>query len=148
MDATLHALGEIALKGLPTFFLLVLLHFYLKAMFFKPLEKVLAERYAATTGAKKAAEEAVARAESKAAEYESAIRNARTEIYKENEVLRKQWRAAQAEQLAAARNQADSAIKVAKAELAGEARTARESLQQEVRRIADGITSTILRGAA
>ena len=48
MEATLHSLGEIVLRGLPTFLLLVLLHFYLKRTFFAPLDKVLAARYEAT----------------------------------------------------------------------------------------------------
>ena len=148
MEATLHALGEIVLKGLPTFFLLILLHFYLKRTFFAPLEKVLAERYEATTGARKQAESAMARAEAKAKEYEEALRAARTEVYKENEAMRKQWRERQAVMLAEARANADSAIAVAKAELAGDVRAARESLQAESERIADGIATAILRRSA
>jgi F-type H+-transporting ATPase subunit b len=148
MEATLHALGEIVLKGLPTFFLLLLLHFYLKRTFFSPLEKVLAERYEATTGARKQAESAMARAEAKAKEYEEAIRAARTEVYKENEALRKQWREQQANLLAEARAKADSAIAVAKAELAADVRTARESLQADSERIAEGIAAAILGRAA
>lgn len=148
MEATLHALGEIVLKGLPTFFLLILLHFYLKRTFFAPLEKVLAERYEATTGARKQAESAMARAEAKAKEYEEALRAARTEVYKENEAMRKQWRERQTVMLAEARANADSAIAVAKAELAGDVRTARESLQAESERIADGIATAILRRSA
>ncbi len=148
MEATLHALGEIVLKGLPTFFLLILLHFYLKRTFFAPLEKVLAERYEATTGARKQAESAMARAEAKAKEYEEALRAARTEVYKENEAMRKQWRERQAVMLAEARANADSAIAVAKAELAGDVRTAKESLQAESERIADGIATAILRRSA
>src|ERR1035437_5121817 len=50
MEATLHALGGILLKAVPTFLLLVLLHFYLKGVFFKPLQKVLRQRYEATEG--------------------------------------------------------------------------------------------------
>jgi hypothetical protein len=50
MDATLHALGEILLKALPTFFLVTLLFVYLKIMFFRPLEKVLKARYDAESG--------------------------------------------------------------------------------------------------
>ena len=92
MESTLQALGEIVLRGLPTFFLLLLLHFYLKRTFFAPLDKVLAERFEATTGARKQAESAMARAEAKAREYEEAIRDARTEVYKDNEAMRKQWR--------------------------------------------------------
>ena len=148
MEDTLHALGQIVLRGLPTFFLLLLLHFYLKRMFFAPLEKVLAERFEATTGARKQAEAAMARAEAKAREYEDAIRAARTEVYKDNEGLRKQWREQQSVLLAEARVKTDSAIAVAKAEMAGDARTARESLQSESDRLADGIVAAILRRAA
>jgi len=148
MEATLHALGEIVLRGLPTFFLLLLLHFYLKRTFFAPLDKVLAERFEATTGARKQAESAMARAEAKAREYEEAIRAARTEVYKDNEALRKQWRDQQAVVLAEARAKTDTAIAVAKAEMAGDVRTARESLMAETDRIADGIVAAILRRAA
>ena len=148
MEDTLHALGQIVLRGLPTFFLLLLLHFYLKRTFFAPLEKVLAARFEATTGARKQAEAAMARAEAKAREYEDAIRAARTEVYKDNEGLRKQWRERQSVLLAEARVKTDSAIAVAKAEMAGDARTARESLQSESDRLADGIVAAILRRAA
>ncbi|MBL8239370.1 MAG: hypothetical protein JNM66_18240 [Bryobacterales bacterium] len=148
MEATLHALGEIVLKGLPTFFLLLLLHFYLKRTFFAPLEKVLAERYEATTGARKQAESAMARAEAKAQEYEEALRAARTEVYKENEALRKQWREQQTVILAEARAKADSAIAIAKAEIAGDVRSAKASLQSDADRIADGIAAAILRRAS
>ncbi len=148
MEATLHALGEIVLKGLPTFFLLILLHFYLKRTFFAPLEKVLAERYEATTGARKQAESAIAKAEAKAKEYEEAIRAARSEVYKENEVLRKQWRDQQTALLAETRAKSDAAIAAAKADLANEVQAARQGLQAETERIADDITAAILRRTA
>ena len=148
MEDTLHALGLIVLRGLPTFFLLLLLHFYLKRTFFAPLDKVLAARYEATTGARKQAEAAMARAEAKAREYEDAIRAARTEVYKDNEAMRKQWRERQSVLLAEARAKTDSAIAGAKAEMGGDARTARESLQAESDRLADGIVAAILRRAA
>jgi len=148
MEDTLQALGQIVLRGLPTFFLLLLLHFYLKRTFFAPLEKVLAERFEATTGARKQAEAAMARAEAKAREYENSIRAARTEVYKDNEAMRKQWREKQSVLLAEARAKTDSAIAVAKAEMAGDARTARESLQSESDRLADGIVAAILRRTA
>lgn len=148
MEATLHSLGEIVLRGLPTFFLLILLHFYLKRTFFAPLDKVLAARYEATTGARKQAESAIARAEAKAKEYEEAIRAARTEVYKDNEAMRKQWREQQSVVLAEARAKSDTVIAAAKAEMAGDVRTARETLQADSDRIADGIVAAILRRAA
>ena len=74
MDATLlHELGRIVLYGLPTSFLVILLCIYLKVMYFKPFQKMLAERYEATEGARKAAEESLARANAKAAEFDAAL---------------------------------------------------------------------------
>lgn len=148
MESTLQALGEIVLRGLPTFFLLLLLHFYLKRTFFAPLDKVLAERFEATTGARKQAESAMARAEAKAREYEEAIRDARTEVYKDNEAMRKQWREQQSVMLAEARAKSETAVAIAKAEMAGDVRTARENLQADSDRIADGIVAAILRRTA
>jgi len=74
MDATLHALGGILLRAIPTFLLVVFLQVYLKMMFFKPLEKVLKQRYDATEGARKLAEQSLERASAKTAEYEAAVR--------------------------------------------------------------------------
>src|SRR4051812_28044838 len=90
MDVILHQLGQLLLKAVPTFILVVLLQFYLKRVFFKPLEKVLHQRYEATEGARKAADESLARASAKAAEYEAAMRAARSEVYKAQEQLHKE----------------------------------------------------------
>src|SRR4051812_3696492 len=103
MDATLHQLAQILLQGLPTFFLVLFLHFYLKSVFFKPLEKMLHERKEATEGARKQAADSLARAEAKAAAYEESIRAARSEIYQEQEALRRKWRDEQTAQLSDAR---------------------------------------------
>ena len=73
MEETLRQLGGILLRAVPTFIFVVLLHLYLKYIFFKPLERVLRERYDATEGARKLAEESIARAAQKADEYEAAI---------------------------------------------------------------------------
>src|SRR5438270_11159738 len=85
MEETLHALGGILLKAIPTFILVILLNFFLKYSFFRPLERILKSRYDATEGARKQAEETIARAEAKAAEYDAALRSARAEIYQEQE---------------------------------------------------------------
>src|SRR4051812_21357932 len=102
MDSTLHALGQLLIQALPTFFLVLLLHFYLKQVFFKPLERVLQERNEATEGARKHAAEALDRAAGKAAAYEEQIRAARNEIYKEQEQQRRLWREQQTAQIAEA----------------------------------------------
>src|SRR5215210_5307745 len=103
MEATLHALGQILVQALPTFFLVVFLFLYLRSMFFKPLEHVLALRNAGTEGARKIAAEALDRAQAKAAIYQEQIRSARNEIYREGEQVRLKWREDQAAQVALAR---------------------------------------------
>ena len=56
-------------------------------IFFKPLEKVLRQRYEATEGARKLAEQSLERAAAKTAEYEAAMRAARAEVYQAQERL-------------------------------------------------------------
>lgn len=99
MDAMLHALGGILLRAVPTFLLVVLLHFYLKSVFFKPLEKVLHARYEATEGARKLAEQSLEQAAAKTAKYEAALQAAKAELYRTNETLHKEQLEREAEAL-------------------------------------------------
>src|SRR5207249_4133037 len=89
MDETLNALGGLLLKAIPTLILLLVVHLYLKSMFFRPLEDVLAKRRAMTEGARESAEALLKRASEKTAEYESKLREARAEIYREQEETRR-----------------------------------------------------------
>jgi len=144
MDATLHALGEILLKALPTFFLVTLLFVYLKIMFFRPLEKVLKARYDATEGARKLAQQSLERAAAKTAEYEAALRAARAEMYQEQEQLRRKLQEERGAAVEAARHQSEAQIQQAKAELAGEAAQARNSLAAESDALATQIADSVL----
>jgi F-type H+-transporting ATPase subunit b len=144
MEATLHALGEILVQALPTFFLVLLLFLYLKAMFYKPLEQVLAQRDEATQGARQKAADALDRAESKAAAYEEQIRVARNEIYREQEEVRNRWREEQAAQIATARQRTETLVKQARLELAEEAEQAKATLTGNSQALADQITRAIL----
>src|ERR1700722_19390612 len=119
MDQTLRALGEILLNAVPTFLLVVFLHFYLKKMFFQPMEKVLRQRFEATEGARKLAEEALAKAAARTAEYEAKIRAARSEIYQAQEEIFKQLQESQDAQIAAAHTSAQAQTREARAQLAG-----------------------------
>ena len=148
MDATLDALYNIILRGLPTFFLVLLLHFYLKSTFFKPIEKVLRDRFDATVGARKKAAESVARAEQKAAEYEGAIRHARTEIYKVNEEKRKALAAEITARFADEKKAAESKLAEGKVFVATEVAAARQGLLAETESLAEAITASILRRTA
>jgi F-type H+-transporting ATPase subunit b len=148
MDQILRQLGELLLKAIPTFLLVVFLSFYLKRVFFKPLEKVLAERYAATEGARKLAEESLARASAKAAAYEAAMREARADIYKQQEQNHRQLQEQAAAQLAEARQKSAAAVEAAKQQIAKEAEAARLSLKSESEQLAAQIADTVLRRSA
>src|SRR5579863_1292851 len=97
MVQTLHDLGGIVLNALPTFFLIVILAFFVKFLYLNPLEKVLAERFRLTEGARKAAEESLKNADTKIAEYQEALSRARNEIYLEQSAFLQKVHAEQSE---------------------------------------------------
>ena len=146
MESVISSLGALMLRALPTFFILLFLHYYLKIMFFKPLERVLAERKAATAGLKKLADESIRNAERKAAQYEEAIRAARGTLYKEQEERRSVWRREQAAALASMREQADSLVLEAKKRLSSEKDSAQSSLRGESEALAEQIARAALAG--
>jgi len=145
MDETLRALGQILLKAVPTFVLVFLLYLYLTRVFFRPLEAVLKKRYDATDGARKLADESLAKAAAKVAEYEAAMREARGELYRELDQLRRQWQAERAASIEAARHEAEAHIRAAKAELEREVAGLQQSLAGESDALARQITDSILR---
>lgn len=147
MDATLHALGQILLGAIPTLVIVLILHFYLKAMLFEPLRKLLHERRRATEGAREAASVSLERAAKKAAGYEESLRLARNEIYREQEEVRRQWREEQAAKIAEARKNAEGLVAEARKELEAEAAEAKTGLEAQARQLADEIAGRILHGA-
>ena len=144
MEATLHALGQILVQALPTFFLVIFLFIYLRAVFYKPLESVLSQRNEATEGARKKAAEALDRAQSKAAAYEEQNRATRNEIYREQEEVRRKWRDDQAGQIVTARERAEGAVADARARITAEAAEAKSSLAANSQSLANQITQAIL----
>jgi F-type H+-transporting ATPase subunit b len=148
MEATLHALGEILLRAIPSFVLLILLHFYLKAIFFGPMRKILHQRYEASEGARVMAAKSLEQANAKAAEYEAALRKARGEVYEAHERMNKELQEQHESELRAARKQAEAAVEQAKSELAREVESAKDNLSRESELLANQIVETILRGKA
>lgn len=147
MDQTLIALKGILLSAVPTLVLVFLLHFYLKRIFFRPMEKLLHERREATEGARQSAEQSFAAAESKAAQYEAALREARGEIYREQEQLRRTLRDEQSAAVAEARAKAGQMVEEARQQLAADAAAARRSLESESEALSDLIAQRVLRGS-
>ena len=144
MQETLHALGGILLKAIPTIILLIILHFYLKAVLFGPLDRVMQKRRELTEGARKTAEESLAAASRKADEYEAKLRDARAAVYKQQEDIRKRWLDEQAQQVAEARVRSESTVKAGREAILQDATAARESLQDTSAAVVDQIVATVL----
>ena len=144
MQETLHALGEILQKASITVVLLILLHFYLKAVLFKPLDRVMEERRKLTAGARETAEASLAAATRKADEYEAKLRDARGAVYKQQEEIRKRWLDEQSQQVAEARARSEATVKAAREAIAVDATAARKSLQETSAAVADHIVVTVL----
>ncbi len=146
MEQTLQALTGILLKAIPTVIILVLLHNFLKLVLFGPVEKMLKERDSLTHGARKAAEQSLANAERKTAEYEAQFRDAKAVVYREQEETRKKWLEDQISQMAKAKADADAQLAAAKKAIVAEAATAKAELAQSSQTLADQITTQLLSG--
>ncbi|MGA2712592.1 MAG: hypothetical protein ABSG41_05750 [Bryobacteraceae bacterium] len=144
MVQTLHDLGGIVLNGLPTFFLIIILAIFVKFLYLKPLEKVLAERFRLTEGARKAAEDSLKNADTKIAEYQEALNRARTEIYHEQAEFLQSLHAEQAELARAARLESDARVAAIKLSIAEEADAARQTLDLQSEALAADIADAIL----
>jgi F-type H+-transporting ATPase subunit b len=144
MQETLNALGGILQKASITVVLLIILHFYLKAVLFGPLDRVMQKRRELTEGARKTAEESHAAAARKADEYEAKLRDARAVVYKQQEEIRKRWLDEQAQQVAEARARSEATVKSAREALAQDAAAARKSLQDTSAAVADQIVAMVL----
>jgi F-type H+-transporting ATPase subunit b len=145
MESMLQALGGILLRAVPTFLLVILLHFYLKSVFFKPMDKVLSRRYEATEGARKLAAQSLEQAAAKTAHYEAEVRAAKAELYQAQEKLHKELQEREAAAVAEARKNAGAAAKLAAAQLAEDVEAAKASLAADSDMLADRIAETILR---
>jgi len=148
MDEILQQLAELLLKAIPTFLIVVVLHFYLKGMFFKPLEKVLHKRYEATEGARKHAAESLQRAAAKTSEYEAALRNARADLYHSQEQIHKELQETHAARLLEERQRAEALVKEARAQIVAESEAAKASLTTDSDVLANQIVESVLRRTA
>ncbi len=139
-----HQLGELFLQAVPTVLIILLFYFILRAIFFKPLLAVMAEREARTAGAQKAAEAAQAAAAEKVKQYQEALKQARGQVYAEQEAARKKLLEERAAQLKEARSKATAEVNAAKERIAGELAAARREVEATVSQLSAEIARRIL----
>jgi F-type H+-transporting ATPase subunit b len=130
MDEMLNQLGGLVLGSVPTIVLFLLLVVAYGLLVRRPLDRVLAERRARTTGAVEQARGAISEAEAKTADYEDKLRRAKAAIFEARDKRLKQWsaerdqalaeaRAATAEKVQAAKGEIDQSLDVAKLQIEG-----------------------------
>ena len=123
---------ELFFQVVPIFLILLVFYAVLRVLFFNPLLKVIAEREARTIGAQKAAEAAQKAAAEKVKQYQDALKQARTEIYVEQEAARKKVLEERAAQLKEARAKTATMISAAKERIVSEVVAARREIEASI----------------
>jgi F-type H+-transporting ATPase subunit b len=140
----LHQLGELFLQAVPTAIIILVFYGLLRALFFRPLLKVMAERDARTTGARQAAANAQAAANEKVKQYQDALRSARAKVYAEQEAARKKFLDERAAKLKDARAKAAREVALAKEMVAKELAAALRDVETAVPQLSAEIASRLL----
>jgi F-type H+-transporting ATPase subunit b len=119
-----------------------------RAIVQKKLDAVLAERRSRTEGAIQQAQAEISKAEARTAEYEQRLREARSQIYKNQEARRRHIMDKRSAAVAEAHRQADEMVKRAQAALQSDVEAARAMLQQQADTLATRIIDSILKPLA
>jgi len=129
MDEILNQLGGLVLGSVPTMVLFLLLVVAYGLLVRRPLDRVLAERRARTTGAVDQARASIAEAEARTADYEDKLRHAKAEIFAAREKRLKQWAAERDQALAEVRAATTEKVNAAKAEIEQSVAMARRQIE-------------------
>jgi F-type H+-transporting ATPase subunit b len=144
MQQIAQQLGELFLQAVPTVIIVFLFYLILRSLFFGPLLRVMAERDARTRGAQKAAEAAQAAAAEKTKEYQDALREARTQVYAEQDAARRKLLEERNAQVKDARARAADEVRLAKQRIAGEFAAARRDVEAASSQLAAEIARRML----
>jgi F-type H+-transporting ATPase subunit b len=140
----LRQLGELFLQAVPTVLIIFVFYLILRALFFKPLLKVMAEREARTIGAQKAAERAKENAAEREQQYQDSLREARARVYAEQEAARKKLLEERAVQLKIARAKASADVGEAKERVSKELVAALGDVEAGTAQLSAEIASRLL----
>jgi len=128
-----------------TVFYLIILYICLSRLFFGPILHILEKRHELIEGRLEDARKRVELVEARTAEYEQALRAARSEAYRRQETERETALARKAELVAQAKKQADKTTEQGKAGLSVQRETILKKLETEIDTLANRLTTSILR---
>jgi F-type H+-transporting ATPase subunit b len=148
MQELIQQVEALLLGAVPTALLFLVLVLSYQFLIQGPLTRTLKERHDRTDGAVQDAHKAIAQAESRAAEYNEKLRQARAEVYKMREQRAKQRNAERDATLDAARKASGVKVAQAKADLDTEAAHARQAIQGSAAELANQVVRAVLPLAA
>ncbi len=144
MGEILNVIGQLFVQSIPTVIFVFLLLVILDRWFFRPLTAILKQREEATLGALARARAQAAQAEAKWRQYEAAFQTARQELYRLREADRRASLNERETALKKARQEAESRLKDAHADLAMQIEGAKQELQRTSRSLGLEIAETVL----
>jgi F-type H+-transporting ATPase subunit b len=127
-----------------TIFYVVVLYVFMTHFFFKPIVRVLHERRRLIEGRIQAAQLSVAEADRKAGEYENALKAARAETFRRQEVQREQALTEKTQLLSRTKAETDKSVQEARVRLLSEAEMASTRLDSQVDDLAHELTTALL----
>ena len=148
MEDIVQQVGALLLGAVPTILLFIVLVAAYQLLIQGPLNRVLAERRARTSGAVESAHKAIADAEAKATEYADKLRLARAEIFRMREQRAKQRNLERDAALDETRKVAGSKVAQARTEIDAETDRARQSIQGSAGELANQVVRAVLPLAA
>jgi len=144
MNEILQQLGGLVLGSVPTMVLFILLVLAYGFLVRRPLDRILAERRARTSGAVEQARGAISAAEAETAVYEGKLRAAKTEIFQARDKKLKQWTAERDAALAEARKATEARVNAARQEIEQGVAGARRQIEDATGELTAQILKAVL----
>ena len=148
MDAILRQIGELLINSIPTIISMLVVWTGYRFLVHGKLKQVLEQRHALTEGAVEHAQKEIAAAEARTAEYEQRVREARAQIYQQQQAFRQRVLDQRSSALAEARRQAGEMVKSARASVEKDVLAAKAALEQQANALADKVIDRVLASAA
>jgi F-type H+-transporting ATPase subunit b len=144
MDEILNQLGGLILGSVPTIVFFIVLVVVYGLLVRRPLDAVLAERRARTSGAVEEARGAMSKAEAETTMFEDKLRAARAEIFAARERRLAQWATEREATLAEARAVTANRINLARQDIEKSAAAARQQIEAMTGELSAKILKAVL----
>jgi F-type H+-transporting ATPase subunit b len=137
-------LGGLVLGSVPTMIFFILLVILYSVLVRRPLEKVLAQRRALTTGAVEQARGAISAAEAETVVYENKLRAARADVVAAREHLLQQWQGERETAIGEVREMAQDRVQTARKQIEAATVVARKQIETSTEMLSDQILRAVL----